>query len=62
VRVVGPAELPLMFMQLIANDAERRALGQRASQTLELQRGATSRTMMLLKKLLDGKASEVAHR
>lgn len=60
VRVVGPAELPLMLMQLIANDAERRALGQRASQTLELQRGATLRTMAQLKKLLGAHPTEVA--
>ena len=59
VRVVGPAELPLMLMQLIANDAERRALGQRASETLELQRGATLRTITQLKKLLGEHPSEV---
>jgi 3-deoxy-D-manno-octulosonic-acid transferase len=61
VRVVGPAELPLMLMQLLANDAERRALGKRALETLELQRGATLRTLAQLKKLLDGNRPEVAH-
>ena len=62
VRVVGPAELPLMFMQLIANDAERHALGKRAKQTLELQRGATQRTLPQLKNLLANDASEVMQR
>ena len=61
VRVVGPAELPLMLMQLIANDAERRALGKRALEILELQRGATLRTLAQLKKLLGGNKPEVAH-
>ena len=62
VRVVGPAELPLMFLQLIANDAERRTLGQRASETLELQRGATQRTLAQIRKLLEGNKPEVEHR
>ena len=62
VRIVGPAELPLMLMQLIANDAERHALGKRALETLELQRGATQRTLTQLKKLLDRNAPEVTHR
>lgn len=61
VRIVGPVELPLMLMQLVANDAERRALGKRAAETLELQRGATQRTVAQLKKLLDKNAPEVAH-
>ena len=60
-RIVGPAELPLMFMQLIANDAERRALGKRAAETLELQRGATQRTLAELKMLLSENAAEVTH-
>jgi len=62
VRVVGPAELPLMFMQLIANEAERHGLGKRALQTLELQRGATQRTLAQLKNLLAEDASEVMQR
>ena len=61
VRVVGPAELPLMFLQLIANDAERRTLGQRASETLELQRGATQRTLAQIRKLFHGNKPEVEH-
>ena len=45
VRVVGMAELPLVLMELLANDAERRALGTRAQETLRSQMGATSRTL-----------------
>ena len=30
VRIVGPAELPLMFLDLLANEEQRRALGRRA--------------------------------
>jgi len=52
VRVAGLSELPLMFMHLLENDAERRALGQRARATMQLQTGATSRTMEALKTLL----------
>jgi 3-deoxy-D-manno-octulosonic-acid transferase len=52
VRVVGPAELPLAFMELISNPAERIALGRRAAETLRAQMGATQRTMQVLEKLL----------
>lgn len=62
VRIVGPAELPLMLMQLIANDAERRALGGRALETLEVQRGATQRTVEQLKRLLAKNSPEGAQR
>ncbi len=44
VRIVGPAELPLVLLELLANDAERRALGQRAAETMRSQIGATART------------------
>lgn len=53
VRVVGPAELPLVFMELISNEAQRKALGQRAAETLREQRGATDRTVAALARLLD---------
>jgi len=53
VRVVTPAELPLVFMDLISNDAARRALGQRAAETLRSQKGATQRTAEILERLLD---------
>ncbi len=52
VRVVGPAELPLVMMELISNDAERKALGQRAIETLRSQSGASQRTVAALEKLL----------
>lgn len=44
VRIVGPAELPLVLMELLANDGERKALGQRAAETMRSQTGATVRT------------------
>ena len=44
VRIVGPAELPLVLLELLANDAERRALGRRAAETMRSQIGATART------------------
>jgi 3-deoxy-D-manno-octulosonic-acid transferase len=53
VRVVGPAEFPLVLMELISNPAERLALGQRAAETLESQTGATQRTFTALSKLLN---------
>jgi 3-deoxy-D-manno-octulosonic-acid transferase len=52
VRIVGPAELPLVFLDLLANDAERRALGQRAAETMRSQIGATARTAGELHELL----------
>ncbi len=54
VRVAGPAELPLVFLDLLANDhdEERRALGQRAAETMRSQVGATARTVSALEELL----------
>ena len=52
VRIVGPAELPLVLLELLANDAERRALGQRAAETMRSQVGATARTADELQALL----------
>lgn len=52
VRIVGPAELPLVLMDLISNDAERTGLGQRAAETLRSQAGATEKTLIALEKLL----------
>ncbi len=51
-RIVGPAELPLVLLELLANDAERRALGKRAAETMRSQIGATARTAGELEKLL----------
>jgi 3-deoxy-D-manno-octulosonic-acid transferase len=52
VRIVGPAELPLVFLELLANDVERKALGQRAAETMRSQIGATARTAGELQELL----------
>src|SRR5262249_40103155 len=52
VRVVGPAELPLVFLELLANDEERRSLGRRAAETTQSQIGATARTAAALQELL----------
>jgi 3-deoxy-D-manno-octulosonic-acid transferase len=52
VRIVGPAELPLVLLDLMANDAERRALGKRAAETMRSQTGATARTLGELKELM----------
>src|SRR6267142_1120573 len=54
VRIVGLAELPLVFMELIVNDAERTALGRNALAALESQGGATARTVGALMRLMDG--------
>jgi len=52
VRIVSLAELPLTLMQLLADDAERLALGRRALETIRSQMGATSRTLEALKTLV----------
>jgi 3-deoxy-D-manno-octulosonic-acid transferase len=52
VRVVGPAELPLVFMDLASRPEERQALGQRAARALEEHKGATERTLEALLRLL----------
>jgi 3-deoxy-D-manno-octulosonic-acid transferase len=54
VRIVGPAELPLVFMELIENDNERTTLGRNALAALESQRGATDRTVAALVQLMGG--------
>ena len=53
VRVVGPAEFPLVLMDLLSNQAERIALGRRGAETLQSQMGATARTVEALEKLLE---------
>jgi 3-deoxy-D-manno-octulosonic-acid transferase len=52
VRIVGVAELPLVFMELIENGAERTTLGRNALEALESQRGATDRTVSALLQLM----------
>jgi 3-deoxy-D-manno-octulosonic-acid transferase len=51
VRIVGLAELPLVFMELIENEGERKTLGRNALAALESQRGATERTVSALLQL-----------
>ena len=50
-RIVGPAELPLVLLELLANDSERKALGWRAAETMRSQIGATTRTADELQRL-----------
>jgi 3-deoxy-D-manno-octulosonic-acid transferase len=54
VRVVGPAELPLLLMHLFEkeNEQERKGIGARAAETVRSQRGATARTLEALEHLL----------
>ena len=56
VRVVGMAELALVFMELIENAEERMKLGRNALDALDSQRGATGRTVSALKELMTGAA------
>ncbi len=56
VRVVSPAELPLVLMELISDQAERAELGRRAAETLRSQAGATQRTLAALERLLEHSA------
>jgi len=51
-KVVGPAELPLAFMELISDEGERMALGRRAADTIRAQQGATERVLVALDALL----------
>jgi 3-deoxy-D-manno-octulosonic-acid transferase len=52
VRVAGPADLSRTIVDLLANENDRRALGRRAIETLQSQRGATQFTMEKLRTLL----------
>src|ERR1700736_5846744 len=52
VRVVGPAEMPLVFMELLENATDRAALGRNALETIRSQTGATARTAQALEMLL----------
>ncbi len=53
VRIVGVAELPLVFMELIENEEERATLGRNALTALESQRGSTARTVAALLQLME---------
>jgi 3-deoxy-D-manno-octulosonic-acid transferase len=61
VRVARPAEFGSVLLFLLANEAERLALGLRALETLKTQTGATERTLDALKTLM-GAASGGAAR
>jgi hypothetical protein len=52
VRVVGVAELPLVFMELIESREARQTLARNALAALESQRGATVRTVDALVQLM----------
>jgi len=52
VRIVGPAELPLVLLELLANDTERKALGRRAAETMRSQIGATTSTADELQRMM----------
>jgi 3-deoxy-D-manno-octulosonic-acid transferase len=58
VRIVGLAELPLVFMELIENVNERTTLGRNALAALESQRGATERTLSALLRLIGKESRE----
>jgi 3-deoxy-D-manno-octulosonic-acid transferase len=53
VRIVGLAELPLVFIELIESPSERKTLGRNALAALESQRGATDRTIAALVQLME---------
>jgi 3-deoxy-D-manno-octulosonic-acid transferase len=52
VRIVGLADFPLVFMELIQNQAERERLGRNARAALDSQRGATERSVSALLQLM----------
>jgi 3-deoxy-D-manno-octulosonic-acid transferase len=59
VRVVGPAEFPLVLTDLLSNKGERIALGRRGAEALRSQLGATDRTVAALEKLLESASDRV---
>jgi 3-deoxy-D-manno-octulosonic-acid transferase len=52
VRIASPSQLQQVFSELLANDNERKASGQRALETMRSQIGATNRTADALQELL----------
>jgi 3-deoxy-D-manno-octulosonic-acid transferase len=57
VRVVGMAELALVFMDLIGSGEERAKLGRNALAALDSQRGTTARTVQALVELMNKELS-----
>ena len=62
VRIVGVAELPLVFMELIENGGERTTLGRNARAAFESQRGATAKTIAALLHLMGAETTIGQHR
>ncbi len=58
VRVVSRSDLGSAFLELLANETQRRELGRRAVETLDAQRGATQRTLHKLQELLTAQSHE----
>jgi 3-deoxy-D-manno-octulosonic-acid transferase len=58
VRVVGTAELPQVFMELISHPAARAELGRRGAEALRSQTGATRKTADALQELVVPVASD----
>ena len=59
VRIVGPADLTRTLLDLLANDDDRRSLGNSAREIMRSQRGATQFTMDQLRRLLKNSVREV---
>ena len=59
-RVVGRESLTATVLQLLSNEPQRKEMGERASQTLQGQQGATARTLEVLLKLLPEKHTRAA--
>jgi 3-deoxy-D-manno-octulosonic-acid transferase len=53
VRVAGLDNLAPVFLELLANDEQRHALGERARRVTEQQMGATQRTLEALRRLVE---------
>ena len=58
VRVVSPPDLGSVFLELLADESQRRELGRRAAEALQSQRGATQLTLRKLQELLTPQAHE----
>jgi 3-deoxy-D-manno-octulosonic-acid transferase len=52
IRIAPPSQLQQVFSELLADDNQRKALGQRAAETIRSQMGATIRTADALQELL----------
>jgi len=55
IRIVGPAELPLVLLDLLNDETKRRQLGRRAAETMQEQTGASQRTAEALVALMEGR-------